>query len=479
MKWNSIISHLAIIVSSLCATDAFAQIYPEGMIAYWKFDEGSGSYAYSSVGQHTGTVSGPAWTAGQVGGALYFEGTPLPRTPEYNDFVVVPHDADLNVPGNEISIEAWVNFMGEVGAWDHQIVSKTASYASFGYQLRLANGLLAIAIFNGQNPTGSCCLSTTFQMPYDWRHVVGIYSDAQDLARLYMDGELVAENTSFTTVLNNSGNTSDLFIGKWNSGADPHEWHLWKGTIDEVAIYNRILLPDEITEHYQNGLNGRGYEIRIIPIAIDIKPGSYPNSINPKSKGVIPVAILSTPTFNATTVDPLSVRFGPNNAMESHGRGHSEDVDHDGDLDMMLHFSTQEAGIQCGATQASLTGQTTNGLSITGTDAIVTVGCGLGKDAVAGDVPLTWGLEQNHPNPFNPSTTVSYALPVNADVSLIVYDVLGRKVTTLVAGQAIAGRYDLVFDASSLSSGIYFYRLMATGDNGTSFTRVNRMILMK
>jgi hypothetical protein len=112
-----------------------------------------------------------------------------------------------------------------------------------------------------------------------------------------------------------------------------------------------------------------------IPVTIDIKSGSFPNSINPKSNGVIPVAILTTNTFDATTVDPLSIKFGPNGATEAQGRGHNEDVDGDGDLDLVLHFRTQETGIQCGDTSSSVTGQTFDGQGIEGSDSIKTVGC--------------------------------------------------------------------------------------------------------
>ena len=113
----------------------------------------------------------------------------------------------------------------------------------------------------------------------------------------------------------------------------------------------------------------------IIPVTIDIKPGSDPNSINPRSRGVISVAILTTEDFDATTVDPLSVAFGPNGARETHNRGHIEDVDGDGDDDMVLHFNTQDTGIQCGDTSASLTGQTFGGTLIEGSDTVRTVGC--------------------------------------------------------------------------------------------------------
>ena len=112
-----------------------------------------------------------------------------------------------------------------------------------------------------------------------------------------------------------------------------------------------------------------------IDIDIDIKPGRFPNSINPRNRGVIPVAILSTPDFDATTVDPLSVEFGPNAAVEANSRGHIEDVDGDALLDLVVHFPTQETGIQCGDTEALLTGQTFDGTGIQGSDSVRTVGC--------------------------------------------------------------------------------------------------------
>jgi uncharacterized delta-60 repeat protein len=110
-------------------------------------------------------------------------------------------------------------------------------------------------------------------------------------------------------------------------------------------------------------------------VALDIKPGSFPNTINPKSHGVLPVAIPTTATFDATTVAPLSVRFGPEGAQEAHGKGHIEDVNHDGEPDLMLHFRTQDTGIKCGDTSASLTGETFNEDPIQGSDSIKTVGC--------------------------------------------------------------------------------------------------------
>ena len=90
---------------------------------------------------------------------------------------------------------------------------------------------------------------------------------------------------------------------------------------------------------------------------------------------MIPVAILTTDTFDATTVDPLSVRFRPKGAKEVHKKGHIEDINHDGEPDLVLHFKTQATGIKCGDTSASLTGETVDGDPVQGSDAIQTVGC--------------------------------------------------------------------------------------------------------
>lgn len=87
------------------------------------------------------------------------------------------------------------------------------------------------------------------------------------------------------------------------------------------------------------------------------------------------MAILSTNTFDATTVDPSSVKFGPDGATVVHGRGHLEDVNRDGKKDLVLHFRTQDTGIVCGDTSVSLTGKTSSGQAITGSDSIRTMGC--------------------------------------------------------------------------------------------------------
>jgi len=87
---------------------------------------------------------------------------------------------------------------------------------------------------------------------------------------------------------------------------------------------------------------------------------------------------------------------------------------------------------------------------------------------VGGGIPERFTLEQNYPNPFNPSTIISFSLPKAAKVSLIVYDLLGRQVATLIGGEdRAAGKHETQFSASQLASGIYFYRLTADAQSST------------
>ena len=89
-------------------------------------------------------------------------------------------------------------------------------------------------------------------------------------------------------------------------------------------------------------------------------------------------------------------------------------------------------------------------------------------------LPEIYELYQNYPNPFNPSTTISFLLPSKSFVSLKIFDLLGREVATLVSEEMLVGSYSQQWNASNMSSGIYFYRLQAG-----SFTETKKLILLK
>jgi hypothetical protein len=94
--------------------------------------------------------------------------------------------------------------------------------------------------------------------------------------------------------------------------------------------------------------------------------------------------------------------------------------------------------------------------------------------SVTYDVPAEFVLSQNFPNPFNPSTRINYFIPKESFVNIKVYDFLGREVADLVNETKSTGSYELMFDASSLPSGTYFYSMIA-GD----YSATMKMILVK
>lgn len=93
-------------------------------------------------------------------------------------------------------------------------------------------------------------------------------------------------------------------------------------------------------------------------------------------------------------------------------------------------------------------------------------------------VPGKFNLSQNYPNPFNPVTKIDFDLPLNSKVNLVIYDVSGREVKTLVNDERAPGYYTLVFNASSLSSGVYFYRIIAKSSE-KDFVAFKKMVLIK
>jgi phosphatidylserine/phosphatidylglycerophosphate/cardiolipin synthase-like enzyme len=104
-----------------------------------------------------------------------------------------------------------------------------------------------------------------------------------------------------------------------------------------------------------------------------------------------------------------------------------------------------------------------------GSDTVV-----VGVKQIGSDIPESFGLSQNYPDPFNPTTVISYQLPAGSHVTLKIYDVLGREVATLVNQEQNAGYYNVTFDAVKFSSGVYFYMLDA---GGKMFTK--KMLMIK
>ena len=112
-----------------------------------------------------------------------------------------------------------------------------------------------------------------------------------------------------------------------------------------------------------------------IHVAIDVKPGDTPTSIEPKREGMIPVAILTTREFDARRVDPATVRIGATGTEAAVFRSMSEDIDRDGDPDLLLLFRVQEMKIECRDATLRLRGKTLDGQQIQGEETVKMEGC--------------------------------------------------------------------------------------------------------
>jgi hypothetical protein len=140
---------------------------------------------------------------------------------------------------------------------------------------------------------------------------------------------------------------------------------------------------------------------------------------------------------------------------------HEEDVDHDGDLDLVFHFRQEDAQIACGDQFAVLTGVTFAGREITGQDAVNASG---GRGRLARELPAPTLA----PNPFNPQTHVMFSLAQSGRVQVSVYDVAGRRVAVVADGMFDAGSQDVLWTGTddagrAVSSGVYFVRIEGAG----------------
>jgi len=199
-------------------------------------------------------------------------------------------------------------------------------------------------------------------VPYDLSGFLGGFGSQTDnavLAATFRDGSgNVLGSASIGPVTNvDRGNATGLLF-RSTSGTVP----ALTRTIDILLTFTR-----------NSGADNDGYADNLslilteptISVDIDIKPGSGPNSINPRGKGVIPVAILGGANLD---LDVSSLAFGPDGASPAHGAGHVE-----GD-NLVVHFRTQDTGIVKGDTEACVTGETNGGTPIKGCDAIKTTG---------------------------------------------------------------------------------------------------------
>jgi hypothetical protein len=214
------------------------------IVGLWHFDEDYGHVAFDSSGNKNDGIlkpnpPGPDWTTGQVGGALNFNGV--------NDYVDLGDETNLDLSGT-ITVEAWIK--------------TTRSYYQIVYS-KYAGSSTTRSPSAGLSPDGygrfligiepAIRLSSTPVNDGNWHHIAYVFIPSTNMD-IYVDG--VLSNGALTGTIPSSipHSTAEPRIGSVANGGDPFE-----GFMDEVAIWDKALTPDDILLHYTNGLIGKGY----------------------------------------------------------------------------------------------------------------------------------------------------------------------------------------------------------------------------
>jgi hypothetical protein len=244
---------------------------------------------------------------------------------------------------------------------------------------------------NGQELQGMIVYDTSLPPSYDLGFVAGYIQPPPSGMSVTVAGVTITNrpDASWQVINDNYG---DIFNGFFQISIDgtasPGSMSIYLQDLTET-VFSSTALPLTLNADDFDSRTGSLYDpqnggtvafsvdriFQTVMVVIDIKPSSALNSINPRSQGSIPVAILTTETFDATTVDASSVLFGVLGMEASPTHAALEDVNGDGRTDMILHFKTQETELQCGDTSSVLTGLTFDGQVIEGEDAVRTVGC--------------------------------------------------------------------------------------------------------
>jgi len=218
----------------------------EGMISYWRFDEGNGTFVSDFLGRNNGTMNTANWADGIIGKAL--------NSPSLGSvYTQVPNSPSLNITGNQFTVEGWVYPVGPYGvaAWNvgmigvKEITPGIGQYGIFlaGWDQRIFSVVRTTA---GDKVTPSDINWT----PYAWNYVVGTYNGTH--LSIYVNGVLRGSEPWSGDIVSGEG---PFWMNKYCNG---YNWCL-RGKIDEVAVYNRSLTQEEILLHYQAVLNGFGY----------------------------------------------------------------------------------------------------------------------------------------------------------------------------------------------------------------------------
>jgi hypothetical protein len=473
------------------AADCSTPNHPDNCtVGLWHFDEGGGDAILDASDHHNdGTIYGAEWsTGGRHGSCLLFE-----RQGEYNgDSARILLD-DVNFMAGPYTVEAWIR--------PRTIGRRQTILSFYGYSDQIPmyirdDGRVAVRVRHNDPSYSLDVIGTTILEPNCWYHVAGVW-DGNEMA-IWVNG--VKENSEDPLYDPDIPIDNVLDIGKFRS-AQPF---FFNGYIDEVRV--------SCVARTFHGCPC----IRVQPVALDIKPQSCPNPLNVKVKGentftsagrgtasgmnsVLPVAVLGSADFDVADINPGSIflegiaplRWSMEDVSTPMSAGAKEcectTAGADGYADLTLKFNRSQVAAALGSVMngdeiaLTLTADLVDGTPIEGTDCVIIrakrdnpVNATLMAAGGAEDLTVS-----NRPNPFNASTVISYTLGEGGQVSIEVFDVLGRRVTSLIDRFQAEGPHAVTWDGtdhrgSQVASGMYFYRLRV----GPIF-ETRKMVLLK
>ncbi len=352
------VGRLALVLIVAGVLPATGQVLaPSGLSAWWRA-EGN---ANDSVGSNHGTMLGDAGFApGAVGQAFRLDGV--------DDWVSIANTAAMDFGTGDFTIELWMNLDSVARLQDVVLKVCCGSCPSHRvYLIEVDSGTLRFLVRDTTSNQNDLVVPAGL-VPGVWHHVAAVREG--DTSRLYLDGLLLGGQTAGTAVDTGSAGTAAFGRQTPLLPCCPTDTRLFGGSLDEISLYRRALTGQEIQQIAAAGSAGK---VLAIPVGIDIKPGTFPNSINLGSNGTVPVAILSSPSLDAATIDPSMVALA-GAAVNLRGRGTPmasfEDINGDGLGDLVVHVSTEALQLAETDTEAVLTGKTFSGVPVRGTDSV-------------------------------------------------------------------------------------------------------------
>ncbi len=235
-----------------------AYIHGEQPIRYWHFDEGGGTTVHDWVGGGHGTVRGPQWVAGQVGGALQFDGV--------DDYVALPENSPVWLPQNDFTVAFWVQF-DSGGSTAPVTQHETILDLNFGASSVAANQLGCLIsrrwetkkiafVMTTPSVTDEVLYSQTLFARDLWYHVVAVRRGTSQ--ELYVNGQLDNRETCVSDPVDFSGYYDDdrVNIGRYTAHTAFPGYHL-KGQLDEIMIFDKALPDQEIGRIYNGATDGK------------------------------------------------------------------------------------------------------------------------------------------------------------------------------------------------------------------------------